>query len=169
MARVFEVESTSAASGSPGSPLHCSPRSDPGASPATSVFPPGYLLQEVARQVFDAWAGVEDALPQHAHMKNYSSQATGRIRRDLLPVPFYPASEVWELVDPNKDGALAQGTRFSRFERLAAAGCHGSQLTTRCGAWAQSACLPALPSKTQAKDLTLLAGEVSQLFFKRKN
>ena len=71
---------------------------------------PLFLLATVCCKVLldmcSMCTGVKDPLLQLARriLTNHPSPATGRPPRDLLPVPFYPVSEVLEPVNVNKDG-----------------------------------------------------------------
>ena len=59
--------------------------------------------------------GVKDALLQVARrfLTFHSSPATGSSPRDLLPIPFYPVSEVMEPVTFNKEGSRLRATPAS--------------------------------------------------------
>ena len=104
---------------------HCLLVSSPGLSPIPPVFPQVCSLQGVARHVLDTWSCVKDPLLQFARrfLTFHSSPATGIPPRDLLPIPFYPGSEVMEPVSFNKEFSCAHKTRLFRLKRLVVACC----------------------------------------------
>ena len=67
--------------------------------PLTSpIFLCGCGLESIARVILDRWMDGKDLLFQLARrlQSGHSSLVTGRPLRDLLLIPFYPVSEVWE-------------------------------------------------------------------------
>ena len=132
------------------------------------MFPQVCVLQGVARRVLDTWAGVKHPLLQFARrfLTFHSSPATGSPPRDLLPIPFYPVSEVMEPVNVNKEGSRLRtapaSSDLNDWLLIVVAGLdwlHGARLGTR-----HPPVYYGPLSKVQGEALGLLAGEVSQFF-----
>ena len=91
---------------------------------------------------------------------------SGRPPRDLLPIPCYPVSEVWEPVSFNKEGSRLRKVPASSdlndwllFVVTGLNWLHGIKPDVRF-----QSVLVGLLSKVQTRALNLLAGEVSQFF-----
>ena len=126
------------------------------------MFPRGCGLESITRVILGTWMDAKDLLFQLAQAPIWASPVTGKPPRDLLPIPFYPASEVWEPASANKEG-----TRLRKVP--ASSDLYGWLLLVITGLnWLDSVKPESVfvgpPSKVQTKALSLLAGEVSQFF-----
>ena len=84
-------------------------------------FLPAVYCKEVARHVLDAWAGAEDPLPQLARRVLHQSLITGDKQNTtrFVAYPLLPCERGLGTSRPEQRWrSLAQGTRFSRFERF---------------------------------------------------
>ena len=82
----------------------CVPQLVPFVLLSCPVFPRGCSLVEgVARHLLGKWKGAKGRLLELAHrfLSGHSSPVSGRPPRDLLPIPFYPVSEVPAASDLN--------------------------------------------------------------------
>ena len=146
----------------------CVPQLVPFVPLVCPVFPCGCSLEGVARHLLGSWTGAKDHMLQLAHrfLSGHSSPVSCRLPRELLPIPFYPVSEVWEPVNFNEEG-----TRLRKM--LASSDLNDWLLFVVTGLnWLHGikpdfhfqSVFVGPPSKVQSMALNLLAGEVSQFF-----
>ena len=93
-------------------------------------------------------------------LSGHSSPVTGRLPRDLLPIPFYPVSGMWEPISSNKEDTrlreVPASSELNDWLLLVITG-----LNLLHGVKPESVFVGP-PSKVQTEALSLLAGEVSQ-------